>query len=45
MNSEAGESLAVSYGVGDGVIGVWRMEMDGDAKNALSEYHFRKQES
>lgn len=27
MNSEGWESLAVSYGVGDGVIGFWRMEM------------------
>lgn len=43
MNSRG--CVISNEGWGDGVFGVWRMEMDGDAKNALSEYHFRKQES
>lgn len=43
MNS--GGYIISNEGWEDGVIGFSGMEMDGDAKNALSEYHFRKQES
>lgn len=43
MNSEG--CVISNEGWGDGVIGVWGMEMDGDGEDALSEYHFRKQES